>query len=692
MRVVLGAMLQVILWSSFMITVRSILHEFARQCIAAGAVLRGRKVLNVVIIKSSRYDSEDGFVWRNWKAILPSNTQATIYSLVKDIQTNWRLGMKTVIITREYDETVQDVNPARITRLCNTFSAQTLVMVVGVQTNEFARASDVALDFQARGIQAIIGGFHVSGVLKVFPRDGSELSCRAHREMGLDRLTDKGVSLFAGEAEGRMLNLLLDFMNNQFQRVYDYLLDPPDLTNEAVPEPVWSIRHHFIFPGSSTVDTCRGCPFKCTYCTIKNVQGRKIRARGVPVYVDGLRRNWRQGINAYFVTSDNEARDPLWPERFEAQIAMREQEGIETGFMVQVDTQCHKIQGFIPQAAAAGCNAAFIGLETVNPDNLQAVDKKQNRVSEYHDLNEALRKHGIAIQYGYMIGMPHDTFDSVVRDVDTLIELEPDLTTFFIATPLPGADDHQGFFKAGIAMDSDPNAYDCFSRVVMDHPLMSREELLRAYQYAWQKMYSVENMVRILKNNTGEYYWRRFWSLTWYKYALDVAERHPMITGFVRLRSRHSRRKTFPQMSWGKFQLYNLMENIRMWRKTLRLGKTMIETWLQSRQRSEIEQRIGNLVASRGGKWVSLRVIDLKEVYRAQGLKVPSVSQLVSQMITARTTRQDIEENWTALKYKISRGKVWELLRPNSIRFVLTDICLHLLFIKELLTGSRTNI
>jgi radical SAM superfamily enzyme YgiQ (UPF0313 family) len=692
MRVILGAMLQVVLWSGVMITIRVALREFARQCIAAWAVFSGKKVLNIVIIKSSRYDSEDGFVWRNWKAILPSNTQATIYSLVRDIQANWRLGMKTRIITREYDETVQDVNPARIARLCKTFSAQTLVMVVGAQTNEFARASDIVLDFQERGVQAIIGGFHVSGVLKVFPRDGSELSRRAHKEMGLDRLTDNGVSLFAGEVEGKMLKLLQDFMSGRLQRVYDYLSDPPDLTDELVPEPVWSIRHHFVFPGSSTVDTCRGCPFKCKYCTIKNVQGRKIRARGVPVFVDGIRRNWRQGINAYFVTSDNASRDPLWRERFKAQIAMREQEGIETGFMVQVDTQCHKIQGFIPQAAAAGCNAAFIGLETVNPDNLLEVDKRQNRVGEYQDLNDTLREHGIAVQYGYMIGLPHDTYDSVVRDVDTLIELEPDLTTFFIATPLPGADDHKEFFKAGVAMNSDLNTYDCFSRVVMDHPLMSREELLRAYQYAWQKMYSVENMVRILKNNPREYYWRRFWSMTWYKYALEVAERHPMITGFVRMRSRHSRRKTFPQMSWIRFQLYNLRENIRMWRKTLSLGKTMIETWLQSRQRSETEQRISNLVASRGGRWVSLRVADLKEVYRAQGLKVPRVSQLISQMITARTTRQDIEENWTTLKYKVSRGKIWELLRPNSIRFVMTDVCLHLLFVKELLAGSRTNI
>ena len=692
MKVILGAMLQVVLWSEFMIAIKAILREFVRQCIAAWTVFRGKKVLNIVIIKSSRYDSEDGFVWRNWKAILPSNTQATIYSLVRDVQANWRLGMRTRIITREYDETVQDVNPARIARFCKTFSAQTLVMVVGAQTNEFARASDIALDFQVRGIQAIIGGFHVSGVLKVFLRDGSELSCKAHKDMGLDRLTDKGVALFAGEAEGRMLTLLSDFMKGRLQKVYDYLLDPPDLTEEFVPEPVWPIRHHFIFPGSSTVDTCRGCPFKCKYCTIKNVQGRKIRARGVPVFVDGIRRNWRKGIDSYFVTSDNAARDPLWRERFEAQIAMRQQEGIKTGFMVQVDTLCHKIEGFIPQAAAAGCNAAFIGLETVNPDNLLEVDKKQNQVDEYKDLNDALRKHGIAIQYGYMIGLPCDTYESVVRDVDTLIELEPDLTTFFIATPLPGADDHQEFFQAGVAMDSDLNAYDCFSRVVMDHPLMSREDLLRAYQYAWQKMYSVENMVRILKNNAGEYYWRRFWSLTWYKYALEVAERHPMITGFVRMRSRHSRRKNFPQMSWGRFQLYNLRENIRMWRKTLRLGRIMIETWLQSRQRSETEQRIGKLVASRGGKWVSLRAADLKEVYRAQGLKTPRVPELFRQMITARTTRQDIEENWSALKHKISRGKIWELLRPNSVRFVVTDICLHLLFIKELLTGSRTNI
>jgi len=691
MKVIFGALLQAIMWSSWLIAAKSILRELGRQFIALGAVLSGKKVLNIVIIKASRYDSEDGFVWRSWKAILPSNTQATIYSLIREVQSNWGLGVKTRIITREYDETAQDVNPARIARFCRLVSGRTLVMVVGAQTNEFVRASDIALDFQSRGVQSIIGGFHVSGVLKVFPLDGSPGNHKAHEEMGLLRLMDKGVSLFAGEAEGRMQSLLSDFMNGQFRLVYNYLNDPPDLRDDRMPEPVWPIRHHFVFPNSSTVDTCRGCPFKCSYCTIKNVQGRKIRTRGVQVFVDGVRRNWQRGIDAYFFTSDNAARDPLWRERFEAQVTMREEEGIETGFMVQVDTQCHKIPDFLRMAGAAGCNAAFIGLETVNPRNLEEVDKGQNHVDQYQALNDAMREEGIAVQYGYMIGLPHDTFESIVCDVQTLIELGPDLVTFFIATPLPGADDHQALFRAEVAMDSDLNAYDCFSGVVMDHPLMSREELLRAYQYAWQEFYSVENMVRILRNNAREHYWRRFWSLTWYKYALDVAKRHPMITGFVRLRSRHSRRGAFPQLNWLQFQIYNLRENLGMWRRTLRLGRTMVEVWLQSRHRSEVEHRIAKLVVARGGKWMSLKVADLKEAYRAQGLKVPSKARLREQLVMVRTTRQDIEEHWISLKSKLRRGRVWEIFRPSSIRFARADLALFRIFLKELVSGSRSN-
>lgn len=683
---------QLILWSNLFITVRTILREFVRQCVSAWACLSRKQVLNIVIIKVSRYDSEDGFVNRSWKAVLPSNTQATICSLVRDIQKNWRLGMRTKIIMREYDETVQDVNPARISRLCKIFPGKTLVMLVGVQTNEFARATDLALDFQARGTKVVIGGFHVSGVLKQFPEDGSVMSRRAHRELGLEGLTAVGVTLFAGEAEGRMLKLLQDFQQDKLASIYNYLADKPNLVQEIAPEPLWSLRHYFAFPQSSTIDACRGCPYNCDFCTIRNVQGTKIRARGAQVFCDAIRHNWRKGVNSYFFTSDNASRDPLWRERFDALIDMRREEGIRVSFMVQVDTQCHKIPGFIAKAAAAGCTTAFIGLETVNPANLKEIGKGQNHVDQYRDLNRAWREVGVAVQYGYMIGLPQDTLESIVRDVDTLMDLEPDLITFFIATPLPGADDHTGFFKAGVAMDSDLNAYDCFSGVVKDHPLMSRRELLLAYNYAWQKIYSVENMVRVLRANTRENYWKRFWSLTWYKNSLDVTGRHPMVTGFIRLRSRHSRRSSFPRMNWVEFQVYNLRENLKMWRKTFRLARTMVEVWLQSRERSEVEQKIASLAASRSGRWLSLKVADLRNVYRSEGLKVPRASQLAEQLISARTTRQDIEDYWAVLKSKVKKGKLWELFRPRLIRFAAADIYLHLRFLKELLTGSRTNL
>ena len=680
------------LWSNLFITARTILREFVRQCVSIWARLNRQQVINIVIIKVSRYDGEDGFVNRSWKAILPSNTQSTICSLIRDIQKNWRLGMKTKIIMREYDETVQDVSPAWISLLCRTFPNKTLVMLVGVQTNEFARATDLALDFQARGIQVVIGGFHVSGVLKQFPEDDSTMSRRAHRELGLERLIASGVTFFAGEAEGRMLRLLQDFQQGKLNRIYNYLDDKPNLVQEIAPEPLWSLRHYFAFPQSSTIDACRGCPYNCDFCTIRNVQGTKIRARGVQVFCDAIRHNWRKGVNSYFFTSDNASRDPLWRERFDALIDMRKEEGIRVSFMVQVDTQCHKIPGFIAKAAAAGCTTAFIGLETVNPANLKEIGKGQNHVNQYRDLNKAWREVGVAVQYGYMIGLPQDTIESIVRDVDTLMDLEPDLITFFIATPLPGANDHTGFFKAGVAMDSDLNSYDCFSGVVKDHPLMSREELLSAYNYAWQKVYSVENMVRILRANTRENYWRRFWSLTWYKNSLDVTGRHPMVTGFIRLRSRHSRRQTFRQMAWLEFQLYNLRENFRMWRKTTGLARIMVEVWLQSRERSEIEQAIASLADSRSGRWASLRVADLRRIYQAKGLRVPRLSQLNRQLIIARTTRQDIEEYWVVLKEKISQGRIWELFRPRSIRFATVDIYLHLLFLKKLLSGSRTNL
>ena len=156
---------------------------------------------------------------------------------------------------------------------------------------------------------------------------------------------------------------------------------------------------HFAYPSFATADTSRGCPFACSFCTIINVQGRKMRERSPESIAAMMRRNYLDhGISFYFFTDDNFARKKLWRETFEEIIKLRE-EGLDVSFMMQVDL-AKKPKDFVPLAGQAGCTQVFIGMESVNPENLEAEGKKQNKVEEYRNIIKEWHDAGVRGAHG----------------------------------------------------------------------------------------------------------------------------------------------------------------------------------------------------------------------------------------------------------------------------------------------------
>ena len=141
----------------------------------------------------------------------------------------------------------------------------------------------------------------------------------------------------------------------------------------------------------ASFDAGRGCPFQCSFCTIINVQGRKSRYR-TPDDVEAIvRANAAQGITRFFVTDDNFARNKNWEPILDRLIELREKDGFKIRLLLQVDTLCHRIPGFIEKAARAGCNVVFIGLENINPESLMGTKKRQNKIWEYREMLQAWR-------------------------------------------------------------------------------------------------------------------------------------------------------------------------------------------------------------------------------------------------------------------------------------------------------------
>jgi len=278
------------------------------------------------------------------------------------------------------------------------------------------------------------------------------------------------------------------------------------------------------------------------------VQGRKSRRRSADDVERIIRANLAQGINRFFITDDNFARNTDWEKIFDRLIYLREQEKLNIKFIIQVDTMCHRLPHFIEKAGRAGVARVFIGLENINPDSLMGARKKQNKITEYRKMLLAWKKAGVIVFAGYILGFPADTPQSIARDIRIIQrELPIDLLEFHCLTPLPGSEDHQKLYRAGAWLHPDLNKYD-LEHATKLHETMSMEEWQKAYNDAWDIFYSPEHIRTVMRRNaaTGVSAGKALIILVWYYSCAMLEKIHPLQGGYLRRKYRKDRRSILP--------------------------------------------------------------------------------------------------------------------------------------------------
>ena len=517
-----------------------------------------------MLVKPTHY-CDDGYPIQWWRSMIPSNSLACLYGIAKDVVDRKVLGEDVEIEIHALDEANTRIRPDRIAALIKAADAG-MVMLVGVQSNQMPRALDIARPLRAAGIQVGIGGFHVSGVLSMV--DGDDAALRETQAMGL--------SVFAGEAEGRLDQVLRDAYAGQLKPLYNFMNDLPGL--EGAPMPLLRRERVKRTAGSITsFDAGRGCPYQCSFCTIINVQGRKSRRRTPDDIEAIIRANWALGLHSYFLTDDNFARNKDWEIILDRIIHLRFNEKLDVSFLIQVDTQCHKVPNFIEKCRQAGVKKVYIGLENINPANLLAAKKKQNKITEYRKMLLAWQKAGILVYAGYITGFPNDTAESIINDIEVLKrELPIDVLEIFYLTPLPGSEDHQKLHRAGIWMDPDLNKYDLY-HITANHPRMSKEEWTHAYMEAWRCYYTYEHCRRIMRRSGAlRAFGNSLVSITWFKGCIELENVHPVEGGALRLKFRRDRRPTLPMEPIWRFYPKCFAETV---------GKIVRWGWIYARLR-----------------------------------------------------------------------------------------------------------
>jgi len=532
-----------------------------------------QKRFQLTLIKPSHYD-DDGYVIQWIRSSMPSNSLATVYGLAADCAARAVLGPGIAIDLTVIDETNTRVRIDDIIAQFRKHDGFGMVGLVGVQSNQFPRALDIARPLRAAGIAVVIGGFHVSGCLAML----------SGIQADLQHAMDMGISLFAGEAEcGRFDEVIRDAAAGALKPIYNYLSDLPALESSPTPFlPPDNLQR--VFRHYASFDAGRGCPFQCSFCTIINVQGRQSRRRSADDIERMIRAHSIYGFRWFFVTDDNFARNKDWEAIFDRIIELRERDAIDVRLIIQVDTLCHKTPNFIDKAARAGVGKVFIGLENINPANLLAAKKRQNKITEYRQMLLAWKRAGAITYAGYILGFPNDTPESIREDIEIIKkELPLDILEFFFLTPLPGSEDHKVLWENGVPMDPDLNKYD-LEHAVTAHGRMSKEEWEAIYRQAWRLYYTPEHILTILRRaavfDMGISHLTGLLAI--FSRAAEIEGLHPLQAGVLRRKHRLDRRSGmavepawifYPRYGWETAS--KIVRMLDHWLKLDRIRRTV---------------------------------------------------------------------------------------------------------------------
>jgi radical SAM superfamily enzyme YgiQ (UPF0313 family) len=533
------------------------------------------RTVRIYFIKPSRYD-EEGYVQCFRYGVQPNNTLTVLKALNESLNqrfaTRRNVSLETVIWDEICDGVVSPETVLAIKDKAREDGVELLIGIAGVQSNQYPRGRDLALQFVAQGMTTMMGGFHVSG----YPESRTFLnSC--------------GVATVVGEAENLWGQIIEDYLRGELKLNYSVSegiraktgqddIIVPVITESQLPVVDDRYLTRFVNPAMTTLDTSRGCPFTCSYCSVKNVMGRTMRSREPEAVVQWVRDAVRNhGINSLFLVDDDFFRSPRWEEILTGLAAVR-REFPAVNFMMQVDVDasCYanlaegetetakhrRSRRFVELAAKAGCYQAFVGIESLNPDNLNFATKYQNTDDRHHrmTLEDARRrvlekyrrvvdnwhKVGVAVHAGYMLGFPFDAADCGRIAARTLKKLGFDIVSFFIMTPLPGTEDQVRYRNEEAIIDWDFNNLDS-QHVTLKHDKLDADSWLQAYRDAFRGFYSVPRLLHTIFTVAGgrgmspEARRSTVRQFAYYFFSYRQG-RHPMVGGVWQIRRRDVRR------------------------------------------------------------------------------------------------------------------------------------------------------
>lgn len=340
-----------------------------------------------------------------------------------------------------------------------------LIGITGM-TNMANVAYRIADEFRRRGKKVVLGGVHVT----VCPDEAQQ-----HAD-----------SVVIGEAEPIWHELLNDFAHGELKPRYK----PAALFNMqgyGTPRRDLLKSKRYLFP--STVETGRGCPFDCDFCSVSRTSGRGYRFRPTEEVLEdiaSLKNRW-----VFFVD------DIINGHRQHALQLFRALEGKGLKWAAQATVMIARDPELLDAAVKSGCRGLFIGFETFSSPNFKKLGKPGNWRERFFEACEALHARNVSIWGGFVFGLDTDTLEGLRETVKLAAEAKLEFAQFSKLTPLPGTMQWKQFESEDRITENDWSKFN-FQSVCYRPKQINATDLNAAANEAWHEFYSTRNVIRRL--------------------------------------------------------------------------------------------------------------------------------------------------------------------------------------------------
>jgi len=351
----------------------------------------------------------------------------------------------------------------------------------------------LAKEYKKRGKKVVAGGPHVTYCI----------------EEALEHVD----SVVVGEAETVWQQMLSDYLAGTPQKVYKG--EPCDMVD--LPSPRYDLlKGKFFIP--KVVQATRGCPFKCSFCSVPDLNPG-FRLRPIEDVIKNIAYDdfpyWWQKKVVWFWD------DNLTINRKYIKELLKEMIPHKKWWLTQASMDIAKDEELLDLMKASGCIGIFFGIETFGNESLADANKRQNKVEQYKSAVKALHKRGICVMAGFISGFDHDSPESIVDMADRLLEIGVDVPFLSILTPFKGTPLYNTLEKEDrILKERDWKYYNGYN-VAFEPQAMSAQELFESHRKLWKKAFSFKHaFTRIFRSiftlRRGAFYMALFMNIFYF--------------------------------------------------------------------------------------------------------------------------------------------------------------------------------